>query len=155
MIDLDIRVTDPAWTEALPTLEDICLRAANAGFSVNAPSRQKPDINFEVSVLLTTNDDIQILNRDWRGKDKPTDVLSFPADAIDWPFLGDIALGYGVMLNDADEKSIGLEQHLSHLIIHAYLHLLGHDHKEDTQAEHMEKLEITALASLGWPDPYS
>ena len=148
MVDLDLRVADPDWATSLPDLEAICQRALNAGAA-------QMTAKGEVAVLLTNNAEIQVLNRDWRGKDKPTDVLSFPADPMDEPFLGDIAIAIGVTQEDANTRNIGLDQHLSHLLIHGLLHLLGHDHKDDTEAAEMEALEIAALASLGWPDPYS
>lgn len=147
MIELDLRVAEPAWSDALPELTAICERALAAG------AAQK-NASGEVSLLLTADSEIQTLNRDWRGKDKPTDVLSFPADPLDAPFLGDIAVSLGVTATDATARGIGLNQHLSHLLIHGLLHLLGHDHKDDTEAAEMEALEIAALASLGWPDPY-
>lgn len=148
MLELDLRIAEPAWTEALPDLAAICQRALNAG-------AQQMQASGEVSLLLTNNAEIQILNRDWRGKDKPTDVLSFPSDPLDQPFLGDIAVAMGVTQTDAEARPIELDQHLSHLLIHGLLHLLGHDHKDDTEAGEMEALEVAALASLGWPDPYS
>ncbi len=148
MVDLDLRVAAPEWAKTLPDLEAICQRALEAG------AAQK-SARGEVAILLTNNAEIQDLNRDWRGKDKPTDVLSFPADPMDEPFLGDIAVAIGVTQEDAKTRDIGLDQHLSHLLIHGLLHLLGHDHKDDTEAAEMEALEIAALASLGWPDPYS
>jgi probable rRNA maturation factor len=148
MVDLDLRVAEPEWTKNLPDLEAICQRALDAG------AAQKGAVG-EVAVLLTDNAEIQGLNRDWRGKDKPTDVLSFPADPMDKPFLGDIAVAIGVAQDDARTRDLSLDQHLSHLLIHGLLHLLGHDHKDDTEAAEMEALEIAALASLGWPDPYS
>ena len=147
VIDLDLRVEDAEWTRALADLEAVCTAALNAGA---ARSRAQG----EVSVLLTNDPEIQTLNRDWRGKDKPTDVLSFPADPMDTPFLGDIAVSLGVCQRDAADRAIALDQHVSHLLIHGLLHLLGHDHKDDTEAAEMEALEIAALASLGWPDPY-
>lgn len=147
MIDLDLRVAETAWTESLPGLAEICQTALNAG----AAQKQA---RGEVSLLLTDNDEIQALNRDWRDKNKPTDVLSFPASVVDAPFLGDIAVSLGVAHADAKTRGIDLEQHLSHLLIHGLMHLLGHDHKDDTEAAEMESLEIAALASLGWPDPY-
>lgn len=147
MIELDLRVAEPAWTETLPGLTDICQTALNAG-AVHQKAAG------EVSLLLTNDEEIQTLNRDWRGKDKPTDVLSFPADPVDAPFLGDIAISLGVCQKDAASREIALDQHLAHLLIHGFLHLLGHDHKDDTEAAEMESLEIAALASLGWPDPY-
>jgi len=147
MIELDLRVADPAWETALNNLAEICQVALDAG----AAQKQAKG---EVSLLLTGDDEIQALNRDWRSKDKPTDVLSFPASSLDAPFLGDIAISLGVTSKDAETHGIALDQHLSHLLIHGLMHLLGHDHKDDTEAAEMESLEIAALASLGWPDPY-
>lgn len=147
MIDLDLRIADPDWTAAVENLSDVCTAALNAG------AAQK-NSSGNISVLLTNDDEIQVLNREWRGKDKPTDVLSFPASEMDAPFLGDIAIALGVTTKDAATRDIKLDQHLSHLLIHGMMHLLGHDHKDDTEAAEMEALEIAALASLGWPDPY-
>lgn len=147
MIELDLRISETAWSERIPNLSSICEKALNAAAA-------KTGATGEVSVLLTDDDEIQTLNKQWRGKDKPTDVLSFPADPMDTPFLGDIAISLGVMMTDAEARKLTLPQHLSHLLIHGLLHLLGHDHKDDTEAAEMESLEIVALASLGWPDPY-
>ncbi|MEM7638141.1 MAG: rRNA maturation RNase YbeY [Pseudomonadota bacterium] len=147
MIDLDLRISDPAWPTLIPDLESLCQTALNAGAAQGS-------VRGEVSVLLTDDSEIQTLNKQWRGKDKPTDVLSFPADPMDAPFLGDIALALGVTQADAQTRDLTLPQHVSHLLIHGLLHLLGHDHKDDTEAAEMEALEIEALASLGWPDPY-
>lgn len=148
MIELDLRVAAEAWGEAIAELEQVCVRALEAGAEAGGLSGQ-------VSVLLTDDAEIQTLNRDWRGKDKPTDVLSFEADEMDKPFLGDIAVSIGVSSKDAETRGIELAQHLSHLLIHGLLHLAGYDHIEDTDAVKMEALEVQALASLGWPDPYS
>lgn len=147
MIELDLRISDPAWSTLIPDLESLCQTALNAGAAQGSA-------DGEVSVLLTDDSEIQALNKQWRGKDKPTDVLSFPADSMDAPFLGDIALALGVTQADAKTRELTLPQHVSHLLIHGLLHLLGHDHKDDTEAAEMEALEIEALASLGWPDPY-
>ena len=147
MIELDLRIEDDAWSERVPELTQVCQTALNAGAA-------QMQATGEVSVLLTDDTEIQTLNRDWRGKDTPTDVLSFPASEVDAPFLGDIAVSLGVTRKDAKVRDIGLDQHLSHLLIHGLMHLLGHDHKDDTEAAEMESLEIAALASLGWPDPY-
>lgn len=148
MIELDLRIADPAWSQAIPDVNAICQNALEAG-------AKQVTATGEVSVLLTDNAEIQTLNRDWRGKDKATDVLSFPSDPMDRPFLGDIAVAIGVAQADAHARDLTLPQHLSHLLIHGVLHLLGHDHIDDTEAAEMEALEIAALASLGWPDPYS
>lgn len=147
MIELDLRIEAAAWSDHISDLMTVCARALAAGATKTASQG-------EVSVLLTDDAEIQVLNRDWRGKDKPTDVLSFPAAEIDHPFLGDIAVALQTTQKDASARGISLDQHLSHLLIHGFLHLLGHDHKDDTEAAEMEALEIAALASLGWPDPY-
>ena len=148
MIELDLRIADPAWVNTIPDLDSVLQTAP--------PARAvQMSVRGEVSVLLTDDSEIQSLNRQWRDKDRPTDVLSFPADPVDAPFLGDIAVALGVTQSDADARDLTLPQHLSHLLIHGLLHLLGHDHKDDTEAAEMEALEIAALASLGWPDPYS
>lgn len=147
MITLDLNVQNDAW-RSLPALEDLVRTALNAA----EHQTQKPG---EVSVLLTSNAEMQRLNQQFRGKDKPTDVLSFPADGMDAPFLGDIALGYEVCAQDAATTGKSMPHHLTHLIIHGYLHLLGFDHINDADAEEMESLERLVLASLGIADPYS
>ncbi|HAE28233.1 MAG TPA: rRNA maturation RNase YbeY, partial [Hyphomonas adhaerens] len=105
-------------------------------------------------LLLADDTVLHQLNRDFRGKDKPTDVLSFPAHEMDRPLLGDVAVALGVSARDADAQGIGLADHLTHLLVHGYLHLLGHDHEGEAEAALMEGLEIKALASLGIPNPY-
>lgn len=146
MIELDLRVDDQAW-QAIPELDRVCERALMAGAEVSGAQG-------EVSLLLCDDAAMTELNQTWRQKSGPTDVLSFPAGAEARPFLGDISVGYGIALGDADASGKALDQHLSHLLIHGLLHLMGFDHIDDTMAAEMEALEITALASLGWPDPY-
>ncbi len=117
------------------------------------------------SLLFTSDNEVHALNREWRSRDKPTNVLSFPMltceellglDADGPPvMLGDLALAHETCAREAKEKGIPLEDHAAHLIIHGLLHLAGHDHVEsDEQAEQMEALEITALAKMGIADPY-
>jgi probable rRNA maturation factor len=120
----------------------------------------------EISVRLTTDAEVQTLNAQYRHKDKPTNVLSFPmvqADLLDTVgqnsddgevLLGDIMLAYGVCAAEAAEKGISVEDHATHLIVHGTLHLLGYDHLEDHEGEAMEAIEIDALKSLGLADPY-
>lgn len=126
---------------------EICRRALQA-------AADRLDVTGEISCLITSDEEMQALNEQWRGKDKPTDVLSFPAGEIDKPFLGDIAIGAGVMARDAETAGKTPEAHLSHLAVHGFLHLLGYDHIEDTDAETMEALEREALALIGLSDPY-
>ncbi|WP_018148524.1 rRNA maturation RNase YbeY [Henriciella marina] len=146
-IELDLRVEAAGWTEEIGEAEAVCQRALNAAFAITG-------IEGEVALLLTDDEEMHALNRDWRNKDKPTDVLSFPADEMDAPFLGDIAIGLGVSRGDAATRGLKLTEHLSHLVIHGYLHLLGYDHIIEEEAHKMEALEIQALASLGIGDPY-
>jgi probable rRNA maturation factor len=120
---------------------------------------------YEVAVKLTSDEEVHQLNRAYRDKDKPTNVLSFPmvqhdllqatANTDDGEvLLGDIVLAEGVCAAEAAEKGVSIADHAAHLIIHGTFHLLGYDHMEDNEAEAMEALEIQALMSLGLSDPY-
>ena len=145
----DLRVEAKEWTQ-IRDLEAICMRALEAGFA-----GQINTDNAAVDVLLTDDDALAALNTQWRGKTGPTDVLSFPAEENPEAFLGDIAIAYGVATRDAVSGGKTITAHLSHLLVHGMLHLLGHDHIEDKEAEIMENLERAALAKLGIADPYS
>ncbi|AOL23102.1 putative rRNA maturation factor [Erythrobacter litoralis] len=142
--------------------EALAARAAGAAGKV---ARELANARLAVSVLFTSNEEVHELNREWRGRDKPTNVLSFPmleraellGLAPDGPpvLLGDIALALGVCMREAEAKGASLEAHAAHLIVHGLLHLAGHDHVDsDEQAEAMEALEIAALAKMGIADPY-
>ncbi len=120
---------------------------------------------LEASVLFTSDEEVHALNREWRQRDKPTNVLSFPmleradllALAENGPpeLLGDIALAHATCAREAADKGLPLEAHAAHLIVHGLLHLAGHDHVDsDAEAEAMEGLEIKALALMGLGDPY-
>ena len=112
---------------------------------------------LETSILFTSDAEVHELNRGWREKDKPTDVLSFPSDdsTFQTGFLGDIAISLGVMSQDAEKMKKTLGSHFSHLLVHGYLHLLGYDHQLEDDAAEMEALEIKILAELGISNPYS
>jgi len=118
-----------------------------------------PDLaDTEVSVKFTSDAEVRALNAAWRGKDKATNVLSFPmADAPEGaPMLGDIVLAEGVCAREAAAKNVPMETHATHLVVHGMLHLLGYDHETgDVEAEEMEAIERQALASLGIADPYA
>ena len=113
-----------------------------------------------VSLLLCSDDKIRQLNFDHRGKDKATNVLSFPAADEDhagdqiWEQLGDIAIAYETCVREADESGISTHNHVTHLFLHGVLHLLGYDHENDDDANEMEMLEIKLLAAIGIANPY-
>lgn len=158
-MDLSIEI-ESAWPDV--QCETLTQRA------VETVSRAEPALanaRLEASLLFTNNAEVHTLNREWRGKDKPTNVLSFPMLsraqllelAPDGPpeMLGDLALAYETCACEAEEKSIPLEHHAAHLIIHGLLHLAGYDHETSPEdADAMEALEIAALASMGIADPY-
>ena len=116
----------------------------------------------ELAVMLTDDAGIRTLNSNWRGIDKPTNVLSFPALQPSGPggpdeaprMLGDIAIAYETTRKEADDEQKPFDHHLSHLAVHGFLHLIGYDHENDDDAEAMETLEQEILAQLGIPDPY-
>ncbi|AWM88792.1 rRNA maturation RNase YbeY [Microvirga sp. 17 mud 1-3] len=153
MIALDT-VTEAGSWDGLPDAEALAQRAAEAAAAVADGAEE----DLEVSVMLTDDESIRTLNRQWRGKDKPTNVLSFPAPeqpGLEGPrHLGDIALAYETLVREAEEESKPLADHFAHLVVHGVLHLLGYDHETDEEADVMEALEVKALAGLGIADPY-
>ncbi|MDT8759127.1 rRNA maturation RNase YbeY [Sphingomonas psychrotolerans] len=165
MLDVAALREDP-WPEG--DWEALAVRAADAAIAQSpfGEWRDWPTV-IEIAVRLTGDDEVRILNRDYRQKDKPTNVLSFPMVQPDLletvtqnsddgeVILGDIVLAHGVCVTEAEERGISVEDHAAHLIVHGVLHLLGYDHMEDAEAEAMEDMERAALASLGLHDPYS
>lgn len=121
---------------------------------------RRPDLaDSEVSVKFTSDEEVQDLNRRWRGKDRATNVLSFPMatedELADAPMLGDVVLAHGVCAAEAAGKGVAIETHAAHLVVHGTLHLLGYDHEtSDEDAGEMEEVERRALASIGIADPY-
>jgi len=163
---LEIAVSaESAWPEH--GWDALALRAATAAIE-RTPNGEllTGAATFEVSVRLTDDAEVQHLNAQYRHKDKPTNVLSFPMVQRDLletvgqnsddgeVLLGDIVLAYGVCAAEAEERGISLVDHATHLIVHGTLHLLGYDHMAEDEAEAMEAIETDALASLGLADPY-
>ena len=151
---IDMAVEGGAW-DGEEAMEALARRAFAAAFAV---ASDRPRDEVEISLLLTDDAGIRELNRDWRDKDKPTNVLSFPAPVVPGipgprP-LGDIAVAYETVAREAEEERKTFEDHLTHLLVHGLLHLLGYDHELEAEAEIMEGLEVRALASLGIADPY-
>lgn len=156
---------EPGWDEAVDW-EALAATAVEAALKIS-PYAEILTASYaaEISVRLTDNDEVQGLNRAYRAKDKPTNVLSFPmvqedlldalADSDDGEvLLGDIILARQVCESEAAEKGVTASEHAAHLIVHGTLHLLSYDHMADDEAEHMEDLERAALATLGIADPY-
>ena len=133
--------------------------ARSAVHSAVAHSRHRALSDSEVSVKFASDEEVRELNRTWRGKDKATNVLSFPMageDELDSAqLLGDVVLAHGICAAEAADKGVAIEAHAAHLLVHGTLHLLGYDHEtSDADAEEMEGVERRALAALGISDPY-
>jgi len=150
-LSIDLRIADERWN----VLGDCYALAAR----VLGTSAAKLKAGGEAAILLTDDAEMRALNKQWRGLDKPTDVLSFPGEGPEIPgqpqYLGDIAVGYETALCDAEAMDRPFEAHIAHLLIHGFLHLLGYDHIEAEDAKVMEPMEVELLAGLGWPDPYA
>ena len=152
-LEVEIVRHGDAWAPAQVT--DAMLKRAARAAILAAP--RLPHGAYQVTVVLTDDAEMRNLNRTWRGKDAATNVLSFPADdgIRERGLLGDVVLAYETTLEEARQQNIALQDHVSHLVVHGVLHLLGFDHAEDEAAELMESFERTALASLGIADPYA
>ena len=149
-ISLDIAIA-PAAAAVVPEMRDIVARAIRAANETIGP------LEGTLSVLIEDDVAIRALNRQWRGIDKATNVLSFPAIAapsIVPRHLGDIAICYETAVREAEAEGRPFVHHLAHLAVHGFLHLLGYDHQSDAAADAMEDLERKILARLGIPDPY-
>ncbi len=163
---LDIAIDADAEWDSSKDWAALARSAATAAIAESAfPQLGQGDRTVELSVRLTSDDEVHALNAEWRGKDNATNVLSFPmaeeteleTAVADGPelMLGDIILARGVCVAEALEKGVTLESHAAHLMVHGTLHLLGHDHMDDNSAADMEGREVRALARLGIADPYA
>ena len=148
-------IEDDRWaTFGLPAL------AGRAAAAALAEAGLDPD-GYEVALLACEDARIAALNAQFRGKEAATNVLSWPSEDRDPdapptdPELGDVAIAYETCVREATAQGKPLETHVTHLIVHAVLHLLGHDHDDDREAERMEAAEVRILAKLGLPDPYA
>ena len=152
--EIDILIEAPGW-ETLGDVATVIEAAAEASFAAEGRAGA-------LSILLTDDAAMRRLNAGFRGKDKATNVLSFPAPVppkgtpfADSLFLGDVALGYETCVAEAAAEQKSLKDHLSHLVVHGILHLMGYDHEDDCEAEAMEARETAILAGLGIADPYA
>jgi probable rRNA maturation factor len=162
---LDIAIDSDAEWDSSNDWAKLARSAAVAAIAESAfPQLGTGKRNVELSVRLTSDAEVHALNSEWRGKDKPTNVLSFPmagpeelhasGDVGPELMLGDVILARGVCAAEAADKGIPLESHAAHLMVHGTLHLLGYDHMDDDSAADMEAREVRALARLGIADPY-
>jgi probable rRNA maturation factor len=149
---IEVAIEAEAWA----SLEAPSQLARAAILAAVAESRIKLAPNAEISVVLCDDAFIRALNREWRGHDEPTNVLAFPArdDPASTPLLGDIVIAFEIASREAFEAGKPLRDHVAHLLVHGFLHLIGHDHKEAAAAETMEALERASLGRLGIADPY-
>lgn len=165
MLDVDCDIVAGEWDpqQDWAALAERAVAAALAGAGYGDVVAGKADV--EVSIRLGDDEEVRRLNRDYRGMDKPTNVLAFPMHApADIPriirssgldvLIGDIALAAETVVAQAETRQVSIADHATHLIVHGTLHLLGHDHGDDASAEEMEALETRILASLGIADPY-
>lgn len=155
-LTVDISRAADGWDPALPEADAVIRRAAESAWE-SARARGESE-QAEVSIMLADDALVRKLNRDYRGKDRPTNVLSFPAEDSGAPgrarLLGDVVLALETVRREAADRSKPLSDHVSHLVVHGMLHLLGRDHETETQAAAMEALEIEILAGLGVDNPY-
>lgn len=155
MITIDITIHDQGWADK-ESLEKLAAEAAEATFA----RLDLQDTASELSLVFTDDAEIRRLNAQWRNRDKATNVLSFPAFPVragekPGPMLGDIILARETIEQEAGRQGKPLTHHLSHLIVHGLLHLLGYDHENDDDAEIMEALEREIVHTLAIPDPYA
>ena len=163
MIEIALEA-DEEWDSSRPW-QGLARKAAEAAIAESEyPDLAERERPVEISVTLTGDEQVRELNAEWRGKDKPTNVLSFPmADELDFKranfdgpelLLGDIILARGVCEAEASDRGVTIEQHATHLLVHGTLHLLGYDHHDNREAADMEAREIRALERLGIANPY-
>jgi probable rRNA maturation factor len=150
---IEILIDDDAWPEALPEVSKLAFEAADSALSFLPPEMGE---DLGLVVFLTDDETVRDLNERFRGKDAPTNVLSFPSPPENPEGqVGDIALAFGVCQREAAQQGKPLGAHLQHLVVHGVLHLVGYDHETDEEAEKMEGLERIILAGLGVADPYA
>ena len=152
---IEIMQSHAGWSAAVADVDALVERAAGAAWHLV----ERPEVPGELSLVLADDAAIRALNRAHRGKDAATNVLAFPIGApsgggAPW-LLGDIVLAFETVRREATRDGKSLEAHLTHLVVHGMLHLLGHDHETAAEAETMEAMEVEALRGLGFPDPYA
>lgn len=160
-IKVATKIEDKKWLTDIENVRSVVKKAASQAWKLgNVGELEIPVEDAEISVLLTDNEKVHVLNREYRGVDKTTNVLSFASlddefEVIDEPLLlGDIIVAYEKTKEEAEEEGVSFQNHLFHLIVHGVLHLIGYDHIEDAEAEEMESKEIEILKKNGISNPY-
>lgn len=151
-LDIAVIINDEAWPENLEA------RAEEAVLAALELAKPKIKGAAELSIVLTNDAEQHDLNKQWRGKDSSTNVLSFPQIEPFGPvvgILGDITLARETLIREAEEQGIPFQAHFTHLVVHGFLHILGYDHLDEEEATEMEGLETAILATLGIDDPYA
>lgn len=163
-IDIDIDIQSPFWKKELIKIEDIAHKVSEAVFAITGFDQFADHIEF--SMILTDDKQIQLLNKDYRGMDKATNVLSFPAEDIfpknfkniptleGFILIGDIVFAYETLKSESENLGKTFESHFFHLLVHGLLHLLGYDHETDEDADAMEGMEINILSKFNIKSPY-
>ncbi|MDQ0455283.1 rRNA maturation RNase YbeY [Rhizobium paknamense] len=160
-LDIQVAVEDGDWpSEAELEAMSARVLGAAADFLLREEEQPFPDMPVEVSLVFTNDEEIRGINAEWRSQDKPTNVLSFPAFPIipgdrPGPMLGDIIIARETVQREAVDLEKSFSEHLTHLMVHGFLHLFGYDHMTTEDAEEMEGLETRILAELGLSDPYA
>ncbi|WP_419907410.1 rRNA maturation RNase YbeY [Hoeflea sp.] len=160
LIEIQITVEAPGWP-APAELESLCdsVVSTAAAYLVRHAGQPFPEAGCELSLLFAGDQAVREINSRWRSQDKSTNVLSFPAMPVEpgqmpGPMLGDVVLAYETVAREARAMDIPFDNHLTHLLVHGFLHLLGYDHLNDEDAASMESLETGILAALDLSDPY-
>lgn len=162
-MNIDITIDEGAWQADLPDLETLTETALEKTLGhPEIAGTLNGGAQSEVSITLSDNDFVRKLNKDYRGKDKATNVLSFPLTEEDDEFktdidllsLGDIIMAYETVKQESQDQGKNFRDHYAHLLVHGFLHLLHYDHEDNTDAEHMERLEAEILGTLSIRNPY-
>lgn len=161
-IKVAIKIREKKWLDDIKEIRSVVKKAASQAWKFgNVGDLEIPVDDAEISILLTDDEEVHSLNREYRGVDRTTNVLSFASlddefEVIDSPLLlGDIIVAYGKTKEEAEEEKISLQSHLFHLVVHGVLHLIGYDHIEEAEAEEMESKEIEILSRNRIANPYA
>lgn len=159
--DIDVSISEPEWTLSFLDVEKVAAEAMDLSLRMAQMPEQVRARQIEVSIVLANDDLIQILNREYRGKDAPTNVLTFASLDADGPIaadapypIGDVILSYQTIDREAREQGKFFKEHFIHMVVHGTLHLLGYDHETEDEANVMESLEIRILEKMNIQNPY-